>query len=319
MNLYISYIIYINNMNRRIIEQGKGAFTVTLPITWVREHSLKGGDEVTLTQLEQGLLIRTHAKLKSKSLTIDNQKLTKRISRVHMNAAYAGGYDEITLLKKIDSADLYQNMGFAIMQASDTYIVKDISGVTTTDIHDIFKRVFQMVLAFFTESYEDMFIHNLKNQNLLRERDAEINKFCNYLLRSLAKHEAQSALEGKILFTYAHALEQLADEIMRLWRCSSKESITKQTEQIALQIKDHLQAVFIAFYTTSDISKIYETKNKIRDDILLTMRTNASKKTKNSSTIPFETYLRMLKIVELATDVMPLTLMMRFEKNSMKL
>jgi phosphate uptake regulator len=311
-------------MNRKLIEQGKGAFTITLPVSWIREHNLKGGDEIQLLQKEEGILISTQKKIAQKKIEIDNIKFTRRIGRVHLNAAYASGFDEIHLLKKIEPNDLYQNMGFAIMQASHTYVIKDISGVTTTDIADVFKRVFQMVLSFYTECYEDIFENNLKNQEILSERDAEINKFCNYLLRCLAKHEAQSALEGKILFTYAFCLEQISDEIMRFWRCASSAYITQETQELALKIKEHLQNVFIAFYTYKDVSIIYETKNSLRKGILESMETlvqlkknlptKKTKQKKEDSPHQLEPYLRMLKIVELSTDLTPLTLMMRFER-----
>ena len=85
-------------MKRKLIKQGLGGVTVTLPIKWIRELNLDAGAEVEVNETEQGILISSQAlegKKKTKELFIKKEE-TGRL-RTIISSLYRQGYDEITL------------------------------------------------------------------------------------------------------------------------------------------------------------------------------------------------------------------------------
>ncbi|MEK6868436.1 MAG: hypothetical protein AABX98_06450, partial [Nanoarchaeota archaeon] len=82
-------------MKRKLIKQGAGGFTVTLPINWIREHNLKQSDEVESEETEEGILISSGIKKKEKSIELDITKYDKRMLLNLLNQSYRLGYDTI--------------------------------------------------------------------------------------------------------------------------------------------------------------------------------------------------------------------------------
>jgi hypothetical protein len=85
-------------MRRKLVKQGVNALTITLPHKWVKEQSLKVGDEVDVCNLEQDLLISSSLGLernqKHKELTIRN--FSRNQLRSVIASLYKAGYDQMT-------------------------------------------------------------------------------------------------------------------------------------------------------------------------------------------------------------------------------
>jgi len=52
-------------MRRRLIKQ-KTAYTITLPIKWIRDHNLGSQDELEVVEEKSGLLIKTEKRSNQK-------------------------------------------------------------------------------------------------------------------------------------------------------------------------------------------------------------------------------------------------------------
>ena len=62
-------------MKRKLIKQGTGALTITLPKSWVSKYELKSGDEVEVDEQERILLLKLDGKsdtLRKTEINIDN-------------------------------------------------------------------------------------------------------------------------------------------------------------------------------------------------------------------------------------------------------
>lgn len=84
-------------MRRRLIKQGQGGLTMTLPISWVRKYNLTPGTEVELQDTEAGLLVSTEKGKTKREITIIVGKENKSRLRTIISSAYRRGYDVITL------------------------------------------------------------------------------------------------------------------------------------------------------------------------------------------------------------------------------
>src|SRR3990167_7040559 len=84
-------------MRRKIIKQAGQAYTITLPIDWVRKHKLDAGSEIDLAVLEKSLVISTTSAVLGEKVTLDVKNWQGRIIRNYIIALYAKGVDEITI------------------------------------------------------------------------------------------------------------------------------------------------------------------------------------------------------------------------------
>jgi phosphate uptake regulator len=180
-------------MKRKVIKQANQAYTITLPIEWVRQNNIEENREIELELAEKSLIItnKGRTQIQKRSLNIDELKL-RNVTRA-IQALYARGVDEIEIISKREisnefSRALRDTLGFALVsQKNDTYIIKDISGTNYSDLDEIFKRVFQMLLLFYESAIKDIFGSEKETMESVDLRDSEINKFCLFLERAINK------------------------------------------------------------------------------------------------------------------------------------
>ena len=194
---------------------------------------------------------------------------------MYLNALYAKGIDEIEISCKSDISNILSKetnnlLGYALVsKEKEVYIIKDISGGNYKELDEIFKRVFQMILVFYEDALKDILGEEKQTKEELTMRDLEVNKFCLFLQRAINKLYYQDAVKGRILFTYSIALEEIGDEIHRLWRTNilSKINKTKQIQEMMELNKKLLEHAFDNYYmfNSKRIESMYELREKLKN------------------------------------------------------
>ena len=83
-------------MKRKIVKQGNGGFTLTLPVKWVREQELKAGDEVDIIEDQKNLMLCPASITKvPKSITINLELGEYNQYRSFIGGLYRSSYDQI--------------------------------------------------------------------------------------------------------------------------------------------------------------------------------------------------------------------------------
>ncbi len=295
-------------MKRKIIKQANQAYTITLPIQWIRENKLDEKSELDLEIKEKTLMISTKNITSGEKTKIDITGFSAKNIYRCLNALYARGVDEVELTAEDEIAKftLDSLMGYAIIeQKSSKIIIKDISGINYSNIDEIFKRVFQMILALYDSAILDIFKENKETLQGLKNRDLEINKFCLYLQRAINKMLYSNHVNGRILFTYSFELEKLGDEIKRLWRTNIEHKLKKTNElkELTELSKEILEKSFDFYFlfNKKGIDELYHLRQKIREKAILFKTNSAEAK-----------FIRHLsKISEDAADLTHLALMIK--------
>lgn len=297
-------------MIRKVIKQANQAYTITLPIEWVRENNIDKNPEIEVSLQDKSLIITNNKEVsvKKEKIILENSERIGLGRRIH--ALYAKGVDEIEIISKEDiSSKLTEVMaeliGYAVVSQSKTsYVIKDVGGGNYSNLDEIFKRVFQMILIFYESAIEDIFGKETETELSLSNRDKEINKFCLFLERAINKMSYSDPIKGKALFTYSFSLEKIGDEIHRLWKANinSKTKKTEKLKELLLLSKEGLDLSFDFYYSKemAVAEKIYKTKEKVR---------------KNSETLSkqesFDFARHAIKIVEDSADLNHLNLIMK--------
>jgi phosphate uptake regulator len=297
---------------RKIIKQANQAHTITLPIEWIRENNLdKKNSEVDVIPSEKSLIItnKGNVEIKKASLDLKDKKETRALGAL-ISALYAKGTDEITLNSEKDISkdiieSLNENLGFALVsKEGKKYVIKDVGGGNYSNLDEIFKRVFQMLLIFYNSAIEDVFGEEKETIDSLHHRDREINKFCLFLERAVNKMSYSNAIESRIIFAYAIELERIGDEIHRLWRTNILNKIkkTKEMRNIVDLSKEALEKSFELYFNIDKDGqeKIYQLKEKTREAML---------KLKRQDAIVSRFLGYALKIAEDSADLSHLTMM----------
>lgn len=83
-------------MHRKLIRQGLGGRTISLPIAWVRTHGLKPGDSIHLKEQAGTLILSPQHQVRRTTCTIPKHT-TALLFRTLLANAYKGGAEDITL------------------------------------------------------------------------------------------------------------------------------------------------------------------------------------------------------------------------------
>lgn len=301
-------------MKRRLVRQAGQAITITLPIEWIRENNLKPGNEVELDIVEKSIIIRTGNKSVGKSVELKTGELKQRITRDYIHSAYALGIDEIIIESDINIYKILgESIGYAVVkQKSDTYTIKDISGTEYTNLEEIFKQIFQMLISFYDKVITEIFINSKMDMDLITQLDSDINKYTLYLERAIIKHAYDDNTLGKIMFAYAYALEQIGDEIYRAGRTAITYSIKNKNslKQIYDISNNSLLKLFELHYQFSNekLQQLMDLKEEIR-------RKTEKLKTDNHTTLFLS---HAVRITEESSNLIQLILMLQLKKQNTK-
>ncbi|MBI5148338.1 phosphate uptake regulator PhoU [Candidatus Pacearchaeota archaeon] len=297
-------------MKRKIIKQANQAYTLTLPIDWIRKNKLSEKSEVDVTISEKALIVNSGGKVEGGKAKFDANNLNLNSIFRTLNALYSKGIDEIELYSKKDLSSelisfLNNTLGFALIeQKNDKYVIKDVRGGDYRDLDEIFKRVFQMILLFYESTIKDIFFDRKETLESLNKRDLEINKFCFYLQRAINKQSYPDSIKGRALFTFSFELEKISDEINRLWRTAIKYNV-KKTDSIKKLVEASSEGLGKSFdfyyqFNQKNIEDIYKLRNNVRDKALALQNLDGN-------TARFVRHA--VKIIEDATDLQHLTVM----------
>lgn len=257
-------------MRRKLVKQAGKAYTVTLPISWIREKGLDAGDEIELLEQESRLILSTNQKTVGKKLEFSIQGFPVGMRYRYLTAAYTLGADEALIkvdLNKIPDMD--ELMGYTVIDQKDDIIhVQDIGGNSNEDLDLIFKRLFQILLRYFEKARDDITGKQEMSKERIRYFDGEINKLTFYLQRAVMKKTMTSSIEGKLLFAYSYVLEGIGDEILRMWRLTteSKIKVDKKLSDVFDIVFKGLELSFAMYYRFSEkVSKdLVKTKGNFR-------------------------------------------------------
>ncbi len=299
-------------MKRRIIKQANQAYTLTLPIEWVRKNKLDAGSEVDVKENEKNLIVSSEGETEYKKIKIKFKEINGKIVRLYILALYSKGFDEITIESEKEISSEITNainntIGFALIsQDENVYVIKDINSGNYQHLDEIFKRVFQMVLLFYDSAMNDIFGKEDEKVESLMMRDREVNKFCLFLQRAINKSSYPDVVNSRALFSYSYCLEKIGDEIERLWKTNIKNKIkkTKEFKVLTEMCREILGKSFDLYYRLSPekIEEIYNYRDEFREK---TLDFKSSDKQLN------RILRHILKIVEDCVDLTHLDLIMR--------
>ncbi len=258
-------------MKRKLIKQGLGGVTVTLPIKWIRQLNLDAGAEVEVNETDQGILISSQAlerKKKTKELFLKKEEQGRL--RTILSSLYRQGYDEISLnfetpfqLNEITKI-VESLLGYIITEQTDKKItIKNAFKDNFEEINMAINKMF-VTTTFFLKQ-----ISNYLNGEKIKEELADLRNsiikqrdYCQRMI-NVQQFEKEKSYEYHLLI---FTLEKIASNGNNL--ISQKKKIkpimVKELEEI-IEYLVELQKAFLKKDSTFAIAlndKIYNYKKK---------------------------------------------------------
>ncbi len=302
-------------MKRKIIKQAGQAYTVTLPIDWVRAFALDKKQEIDVEQKGNQLILSAKQSAKGETVTIDVANLSKRSIYQTIHALYARGVDEIRVTSHKNVAPLLrdavlQMISFAVFEEKNACVLKEM-GTSSSEqgqLDDLYKQVWQLVLQYYRTVIDDVCGPLVATKEDIFSRDHEINKFCLHLQRLISKQTYTNQQQGQIYAQYAFLLEILSDDINRIWRFSVEQKRT--VKPLRKLFEESLASLQDAFHISYNLDHDRIDHLRKRRD---TVRTLALSFTQTHQ-IRIAHYA--LNIAERSCDLMHLAIMWRFKSET---
>lgn len=241
-------------MQRKIIKQGKGAYTVTLPISWVREHNLEAGSELNSEETEAGLLLTAKTAKKETKKEIDISEFNKRMILNILNQSYRLGYDSIDVLYKtseqlqeVENITNKMLLGFEVVEKTkQRCLLQNIAEPNEEKFDVILRKIFLQILSL-TEEIEKDFKNKAIISKRFEQEKIQIDKLTNYARRAIIKKAGKKA---PLLYGIINQLSLITHAFAYMYEYSAIKKVRpkEKTMNHFSAVKEMFSMYYNAFY-----------------------------------------------------------------------
>lgn len=207
-------------MIRKVAKIGPSTLMVSLPNNWVRENSVKKGDELDVEARKSELIIRVGIRKNDseESVTLDTRGVHESLGRI-AGAYYKAGYDKIKFIYDSPEAlAIIQRqigrsyIGFDIVEESrNTIVLKKLSNLEAKEFDGVIKRCIFSLINMADESLEALKNGDQSQLNKVVLLDDSINKASDFCRRLLNRGEYSGIKRAAPVYYIAEELEKVGD------------------------------------------------------------------------------------------------------------
>ena len=238
-------------MQRKLVKQGRGALTVTLPSKWLKERKLTAGQVIEVTEGNDRLVIQSSKQRTTKKTSLDLRHCKRRSMFFHiLLGKYMDGYDVIEIVHR--SPELMNQivphmMGFAISKhSSTTTIFRNIVAVPEDNFEVILRRAGHQLV----KQAEDiqLVVSNQITEKEYQSQERILDQHILYCMRYLNKYQSNEASYRQFLLLAT--FESVGDQL----RYIAKN--IKKNRKVAKAISDLVQK-YVDLIFAKDFDNLY--------------------------------------------------------------
>ncbi len=259
-------------MERRLIKQGGGGFTIYLPKKWVDKKGLHEGDIVDVKEIDSSLIIGSEIKGREEIIIEINEENKEDIGAI-LTHAYRRGFNRV-ILKGVDSGlarkarqvtkDLL--LGFEITGKSEKEVkIENISEPTEQKYDVMLRKIFLIIKETQNMIIED-FQHIYENWDEIEEMRKNQDKFILFCRRLLIKekYEKEPVLEWELLTFLMHI--EHAYFYLYKYAKENKVKIDKNAVELLKKLEEQFSLYQDAYFhkNIENLYKIMKQKTKFQ-------------------------------------------------------
>ena len=252
-------------VTRRIVQHGSSSLTITLPAKWVKDNHLKKGNEITIVEEGQYLMIggRGKKEVEEKTVTIKDGKIPPVAIMHYIAALYRAGYDKVEFT--YDAAEVYKAIehvtgtdlnGWDIIESKkNSCTVESISTTEQAQFKNVLSKLLYNLLELSKESLSGIKDKNTKTIEMSQTKESVINRSANFCERVLIKAGHENPDKIPFLFYIIKELENIGDEYNDICNYYLKtKKIHPKTIKLYEETNDILSG-FKRFYEKREVEK----------------------------------------------------------------
>jgi phosphate uptake regulator len=289
-------------MERKLVKQGNGALTITLPYLWIEKNNLQRGDYVNLTESGKDLFLSSRKGIIDSEAEIRISEETPFFKR-YLRTSYILGHNKIVLVS--DSALPYSQikeaisdlLGYEIIeQSAKRCVISVMAEEANESLEATLRRIFFMVGSQMTDIITSLEENKLSDLASISEAESSVNRLVDFSLRILNKKGHTDFKKTPYIYQVLISLEGMADHLKVL--CLSCKKTSKELIGCLSILKSYFEEIMRLFYKY-DMKKIKKTKEKRQNLYLLV----ASLPDKNKAeSLPIYAIISLLHQLEIALD-----------------
>jgi len=280
-------------MKRKVIKLAENTFVISLPSSFIKRYNLGKGDVLDTELLDDKFIIYTSKSETAGEISVDIQKLDKKVIRWLLSAIYKKGYDGVSI--KLDESqrdfvvnELKEYIGFSILEEKDNLLtVKSIIKENKEDIHNVLRRAFRVTIKMARDlsslikndlsknisSKKNLSKHNLSKYLIdIRKLEFENNQLVNFCERIINKKSDLQAKEKTFYYVIVWNLEKICDNFKYICDDIEQDAQPPSKQEIGIfdEINSLLDSYYALFYNfniekmNALVIKINELKNEIK-------------------------------------------------------
>ena len=257
-------------MERKLIVQGKGGYTIYLPKKWVDKKKLKAGDTINIVEKDTSLIVGSAVKGK-KQAVVELTNENKRDIGPILTHLYRRGFDSITV-KGIDAKSLKEVkettsnlLGFELTEKDDSYCtLENISEPTEAKYDAMLRRVFLIIKEtqnIMLNDFENGLFKSMAEINDFRKQQDKFILFCRRILVK-EKYEKDPMLEWELLTFLMHI--EHAYYYLYKYCFEKKPEKDKNINEILRSLGSYLE-MFYNSYFKKELKSVHKINNLKKD------------------------------------------------------
>ena len=278
-------------MKRKVIKQGNGTLTITLPKGWTEKVGLKGGDEIDVVEHGNSIFIGEHKSSVKSRITVDVSGIDRTTILIFIQGVYRFGYDEIEITSRESTTQHHRTsknislssiiysiterlVGFEVITAtSNHFVIKRLAEESVEDFPTAMRRIFILL----NEMMEEFISGAQKNDRGIIEsmefRHVNLKKFINFCLRLLNKYGYEDPKKTCFYFNIISLLSKTEDMIKNNSRYMLTYNLVLKSKKSIELLKDIQQAIlsyysFFYRYDNYELTKLNKHRDIFRGKLL---------------------------------------------------
>lgn len=205
---------------------------MTLPAKWIKDNSIKPGDEIEITDNDKTclkILPSSHSDVEKKPIEIDVSGIDHNTIRQKLRSAYKIGYGEIfinfdkNIVKELRTEEEHPMMELinhevsnligceVIKQNDDSCLIKNYAVDSELEFNNTLRRVFILIDEYGNSLLEQARTLDKESLKGMRERHFNIAKFIFYCLRLINMGDAPDHNKPTFIYYIVTELDEILD------------------------------------------------------------------------------------------------------------
>ncbi|MCX6707129.1 MAG: hypothetical protein NT001_03230 [Candidatus Woesearchaeota archaeon] len=273
------------NIKRKVIKQGNGTLTITLPKGWTDDIGLTGNDEVDITPNQNNLIVTPNKPQKQKKISIDVDKFERLSFAKFLIACYEQGFDTIDMhftkshvtswrggkedISKVINFFVTRLIGFEVLSQTKNRVSIGNISEKYLKFDSILSRIFFLIEEYFTNlinAFETNDYASLKESQIQHDN---ITKLIALGSRIIYDSPEFSKVEAMNLVTILNLLDKITDFIRDAYRNTSlyNKKISRNTLDLAVNAFKFLELYrhFFNKFSYEEINKLDDLRGEVKD------------------------------------------------------